>query len=48
VRDQSAFWGLRMGERDVRITELVAIPIGIGFIVIGVWMLLDAFGVLHY
>ena len=48
VRDQNAFWGLRMGERDVRITELVAVPIGIGFIVIGVWMLLGAFGVLHY
>ena len=48
VRDQNAFWGLRMGERDVRITELVAVPIGIGFIVIGVWMPLGALGVLHY
>jgi len=47
VRQQNAFWGLRMGERDVRISELVAVPIGIGFIVLGVWMLLDAFGVLH-
>ena len=33
-----------MGEREVRISEIVAIPIGIGFIVFGVWMLLDAFG----
>jgi hypothetical protein len=48
VRDQNAFWGFRMGERHVRISELVAVPIGIGFIVMGVWMLLDAFGVLHY
>ena len=47
VRQQNAFWGLRMSERDVRISELVAVPIGIGFIVLGVWMLLDAFGVLH-
>jgi hypothetical protein len=47
VRDQNAFWGLRMGERDVRISELVAVPIGISFIVMGVWMLLDALGVLH-
>jgi len=47
VRQQNAFWGLRMGERDVRISELVAVPIGIGFKVLGVWMLLDAFGVLH-
>jgi hypothetical protein len=47
VRDQNAFWGLRMGERDVRISELAAVPIGIGFIVMGVWMLLDALEVLH-
>jgi hypothetical protein len=44
VREQNAFWGLRMGEREVRISEIVAVPIGIGFIVFGVWMLLDAFG----
>ena len=48
VRDQNAFWGFRMGEPHARISELVAVPIGIGFIVMGVWMLLDAFGVLHY
>ena len=47
VRQQNAFWGLRMSERDVRISELVAVPSGIGFKVLGVWMLLDAFGVLH-
>jgi hypothetical protein len=44
VRDQNAFWGLRMGERDVRISELLAVPFGIVWIVMGIWMLLDAFG----
>jgi len=44
VRDQNASWGLRMGERDVRIGELLAAPFfGIVFIVMGIWMLLDAF-----
>jgi hypothetical protein len=44
VRDQNAFWGLRMGERDVRISELLAVRFGIVWIVMGIWMLLDAFG----
>jgi hypothetical protein len=44
VREQNAFWGLRMGEGEVRISEIVAVPIGIGFIAFGVWMPLDAFG----
>ena len=47
VREQNAFWGLRMSERDVKITELVAVPIGMVFIVVGVGLLFDAFGVLY-
>jgi hypothetical protein len=44
VRQQNALWGFRMGERDVRITEIVAIPIGIGWIVLGIWGLVDSLG----
>ena len=44
VRRQNAFRGLRMGQRDVRISELVAVPRGIAWIVMGIWMLLDTFG----
>jgi hypothetical protein len=44
VREQNAFWGLRMGEREVRISEIVAVPIGIVWVVMGIWMLLEAFG----
>jgi hypothetical protein len=44
VRQQNAFWGLRMGKRDVRILEIVAVSMGIGWIVMGIWMLLDTLG----
>ena len=44
VRQQNAFWVLRMGKRDVRILEIVAVSMGIGWIVMGIWMLLDTLG----
>ena len=48
VSEQNAYWGFRFGEREVRISERVAMPVEIGAIGFGVWALLDAFGVLHY
>jgi len=44
VREQNAFWGLRMGEREVRWSERGIVVVSIAFLVFGVWMLLDAFG----
>jgi hypothetical protein len=45
MRPQNAFWGFRFGEREVGISERVAVLVGSSGIVFGIWILLDAFGV---
>jgi hypothetical protein len=39
VRQQNAFWGFRFGEREVRISERVAVLVGISSI--GFWSLVS-------
>jgi hypothetical protein len=45
MNQQNAFWGFRFGEREIKISERVAVLVGICSISFGVWGLLDAFGV---
>ena len=45
MRQQNALRGFRFGEREVRISERVAVLAGVSGIVFGIWILLDSFGV---
>ena len=40
MKDQNRTWGLRFGEREIRVTEVVTVIVGLGFIICGVLCLL--------
>ena len=35
IEGQNKFWGLRFGQKEIKITEIVSVIVGMGFIVLG-------------
>jgi hypothetical protein len=44
VREQNRFWGFKFGESQVQISKVIAIIVGMGAFLIGLWTLVYALG----
>jgi hypothetical protein len=42
IMDQNRLWGFRFGERTTRLTEVVVVVSGLGFVIFGLLALLGA------
>ena len=44
ITSQNRFWGFRFGERSTRMTEMMVVLTGLGFIAIGLAALMSVLG----